>query len=136
MNKKIQIIRALAICAVIMIHSNAGGIIGVCIRPFINFAVAMFLFCSGYLTNVENDSWSNFYKKRLMKVVIPYIIWSIIYTVAKGDYSEIMKNLFTTKGSYHFYYIFVYIQLVLLTPLIAKMLKSGNRLVNFVGGGV
>lgn len=33
MNKKIQILRAFAIIAVVMIHSNAGGYTGVFVRP-------------------------------------------------------------------------------------------------------
>lgn len=62
MNKKMQIVRALAICAVVMIHSNDGGVIGVGVRPFINFAVAMFIFCSGYLTKLDNSNLLGFYK--------------------------------------------------------------------------
>ena len=61
MNKKIQIMRGLSIIAVIVIHTYntntymCGGGYGVIIRPFVNFAVGMFIFLSGYLTK-ENEN--------------------------------------------------------------------------------
>ena len=61
-NQKIQIVRAIAIIAVVMIHTCPHGITQVYIRPFINFAVASFLFLSGYLTDVSNISIKQFYK--------------------------------------------------------------------------
>ena len=63
-NPKIQIIRALAIIAVVMIHTCQNGIMQVYTRPFINFAVATFLFLSGYLTDISNIDIKEFYKKR------------------------------------------------------------------------
>lgn len=123
-NKKIQVLRAIAIFAVVMIHSNAGGIIEVLDRPFINFAVAMFIFLSGYLTKCSIVDFKTFYKKRILKVLIPYIIWTIVYTVVTGNAELIVELLITAKASAHLYYIFVYIQLVLLTPLVCKLLQS------------
>lgn len=127
MNKKIQIIRALAICAVVMIHSNTDGVVGVGVRPFINYAVAMFIFCSGYLTKLEINDLGSFYKKRIGRVIVPYLLWSLIYTVAYGSYSSLIVNLLTANAHHSFYYIFVYIQLVLLTPAIGRLLKSKYR---------
>ncbi len=124
MNKKIQILRALCICAVVMIHSNAGGYLGVLTRPFLNFAVAMFLFISGYLTKTEIPSIRKFYGKRILRVIIPYIIWSVIFTVAYRSFDSFFINFLTANCNSIYYYIFVYIQFVLLTPLIIKLAKS------------
>ncbi|MBE6415576.1 MAG: acyltransferase [Akkermansiaceae bacterium] len=46
----IQLLRALAIIAVVFIHTCPHGMEQVIFRPFINFAVPLFLFLSGYLT--------------------------------------------------------------------------------------
>ncbi len=130
-NNTIQIFRALAIIAVVMIHTCPPGEWQIYCRPFINFSVATFLFLSGYLTKTENDNWKAFYKNRITRVIIPYIIWTILYsslTVLKsGDVSCIAKNLLTARAAATMYYIFVYIQFVLLTPLLGKLAKSKYR---------
>lgn len=61
-NNMVQVFRALAIVAVVMIHTTPLGNWQVFCRPFIIFSVATFLFLSGYLTKVDNDNWWAFYK--------------------------------------------------------------------------
>lgn len=125
-NQKIQLLRGLAIIAVVLIHTCPHGIYLVIFRPFINFAVATFFFLSGYLTKTENDDWGKFYKKRIYRVVVPYVIWTILYTVTSEwwDVSTIVWNLVTAKSAGMMYYVLVYIQFVLLTPLLGKLGKS------------
>lgn len=129
---KIQFLRAVAIIAVVLIHTCPSGICEVICRPFINFAVALFLFLSGYLTKDQSGNWGVFYKKRITRVLIPYIIWSIIYTLPNNpNLSKYVYNIFTTQACYTLYYIFVYIQLVILTPLLFKLAKSSWRWVGW-----
>lgn len=123
-NNTVQIFRAFAIIAVVMIHTTPLGYCQVLCRPFINFSVATFLFLSGYLTNVENDNWGSFFKKRIIRVLIPYIIWSVLYTVVSQNTGQLPSNLLTAKAAVPMYYIFVYIQFVLLTPLLGRLAKS------------
>lgn len=134
MNKKIQILRAVAILAVLVIHTYPDGDLGIVIRSFVNFAVALFLFLSGYLTKLEIKNKKQFYKKRITKVLIPYIIWTIIYSISRREISvmAILKNIFTMNGCFTFYYIFVYIQLVLITPYIKKIVYSNYKYIPFV----
>lgn len=127
MNKKIQILRAMAILAVVMIHTNTGGYIGVAIRPFVNFAVAMFIFLSGYLTKLNIVDLKKFYIKRISRVLVPYCIWSAIYTIVYGNYSEFIKNFFTAQCCGIYYFIFVYVQLVLISPMVGKLIQSKYR---------
>lgn len=136
-NQKIQILRAIAIIAVIMIHTCPNGELQVYIRPFINFAVALFLFLSGYLTNIDISDWKAFYKKRIIRVIIPYIIWTFLYTTAHfiGNGIELKKyiiNLLSTKAAPTLYYIFVYIQFVIMTPFLGKLAKSKYKWFGFI----
>ena len=130
-NSKIQILRAVAIMAVIVIHTYPLGIWGVFIRPFVNFAVAMFIFLSGYLTKTEIPDVKVFMAKRLKRVLIPYLIWSVIYLVPQKFDGFIVK-LLTGSSCGIYYYIFVYIQFVILTPLIIKLVKSKYRWVGYI----
>ena len=126
-NSIIQVFRAFAIIAVVMIHTTPGEEWQIFCRPFINFSVATFLFLSGYLTKTENSNWTGFYKKRIFRVIIPYLIWTILYSlpaIESNGIESLIKNILTAKASVPLYYIFVYIQFVLLTPLLAKLAKS------------
>lgn len=123
-NQTVQIFRAFAIIAVVMIHTTPSGIEQVIFRPFINFSVATFLFLSGYLTTITNSNWNDFYKRRITRVIIPYIIWSVIYTLASKNIKLLPINLLTAKSAAPLYYILVYIQFILLTPILGKLAKS------------
>ncbi len=118
----------MAIIAVVMIHTCPPSEWQVICRPFINFSVATFLFLSGYLTKLENDNWPKFYQKRIVRVLAPYVIWTILYSlpaiIVNSDINCLFINLLTAKASVPLYYIFVYIQFVLLTPLLGKLIKS------------
>lgn len=123
-SNKVQVLRGLAIIAVVFIHTSPKGFPQVYVRPFVNFAVPLFLFLSGYLTNINQDDWFAFGRKRVARVLVPYIVWSLVYTVLFFHPNKMVFNLLTTKAAIPFYYIFVYIQFVLLTPLIGYMSKS------------
>ena len=126
-DQKIQIFRALAIIAVVMIHTTPPGEWQVFCKPFINFAVAAFIFLSGYLTKAENDDWMAFYRRRIMRVAVPYVIWTILdslFDMITGNPVSLLKNLLSANANVSLYYIFVYVQFVLLTPLIGRLAKS------------
>lgn len=130
-SKKIQICRAIAIIAVVTIHNCLGGYYGVILRPLINFCVAVFLFLSGLLTSDKVENYGTFYKKRLLRVLIPYTIWSIIYTVYYGNYELFFFRYLTGQCCNIYYYILVYIQLTLLVPIIIKILHSKYWIIGF-----
>lgn len=126
MSHKIQMLRGLAIMAVVIIHTVPYDMIAVFVRPLVNFAVSMFLFLSGYLTSsgdMKEDYW-RIIKRRLIRVLVPYVVWTVIYTFAShGGLMKFCFNLLTTKACFHFYFIAVYVQLTLLTPMVVRMVK-------------
>ena len=129
-DRNIQVFRAIAIIAVVMIHTTPAGEMQVICKPFINFAVATFIFLSGYLTKADNDNWLAFYRRRIIRVLVPYFIWTVIYSIQdiqSEGLSVLVKNLLCANATTTLYYIFVYIQFVLLTPLLGKLAKSRFR---------
>ena len=122
--------RGMAIIAVVMIHTTPAGQWQIFCKPFINFAVAAFIFLSGYLTKTDNDNWPKFYTRRISRVLVPYLIWTVIYSIQdirSAGLSALVKNLLCANATTTLYYIFVYIQFVLLTPLLGKLAKSPYR---------
>ena len=113
-----------------MIHTTPAGEMQVICKPFINFAVATFIFLSGYLTKADDDNWLAFYRRRITRVLVPYFIWTVIYSIQdiqSEGLSVLVKNLLCANATTTLYYIFVYIQFVLLTPLLGKLAKSRFR---------
>lgn len=95
MNYKIQIIRDLSVIAVIIIHTLPNNSFRIVIRPLVNFAVPVFIFLSGYLTNISISKSP--LKKRIIRVFIPYTVWSIIYTFYHQTWDDFTLNFLTAN---------------------------------------
>ena len=111
------------------IHNTPGGISQVVCRPFLNFCVGLFLFLSGMLSDAER--WKP--QKRILKVLIPYVIWTFIYVVLFAYKTPLqipiifIKKLIFGNAAAIMYYIFVYCEFTLLIPLIDKLARSRYR---------
>lgn len=132
-SKHIQILRGIAIAAVVLIHTMPGGAWQIYLRPFVNFAVGLFLFLSGLLSNARQ--WKP--KKRLMKVLVPYAVWTLIYTAMYNSENlaqiplRFLKNLITAEAAGMLYYIPVYCTFTLLIPCIDRLSRSKFRYLGF-----
>lgn len=117
----IQSLRGLSICGVVLIHTLPHADWAVWIRPFINCSVAMFVFLSGYFTpRGKVTCIKEFYGRRIGKVAIPFCIWSLAYLLydRKTTITEAFYAFVTGTSAAQMYYLLVYLQLVLLTPII------------------
>lgn len=123
MKNRIQIVRTIAIFSVIAIHTVGGNPYEIYLRPFMNFGVGTFLFLSGFLTPEIKDIKA-FYKKRILRVLIPYVLWSMLLCLVYGNYSKFWFHLLTFRQSSIYYYIFVYLQITLLAPLLLKIMET------------
>lgn len=124
-----QAIRGICMCAIILIHCQAYGnsvvaeYYQIVLRQIINFAVATFIFMAGFFAHPYKRGYWN----RLKKLLIPYVLWSIFYSVAGSQIGvvPITHNLLTGKAAVQLYYILVLVQLTILTPLLMKAV--GNK---------
>lgn len=143
-NYSIDFLRLISILAVILIHiSNATLDYGnydlnklffsFFLTEAPRFAVPVFFLISGYLLMNHYSNKLNtltFYKKRFIRILPPYIIWSAIYFVLidKQTFVQLfsmrfLKDLFTGDASYQLYFIPTILILYLLFPLIIKFEK-------------
>jgi peptidoglycan/LPS O-acetylase OafA/YrhL len=122
---RIQILRGIAITAVVVIHTVTWNPYEIYIRPFVNFSVGLFLFLSGFLTVSMKDGITAFYGKRGKRVFIPYVIWSLLLCLVYQDWNQLPYHLITFQESSIYYYIFVYLQLTLLAPVLLKVADTG-----------
>lgn len=144
-NKEIQILRGMAILSVMGIHMLSIGTTNLevgtvgywgyyVIHSLLQFAVPCFIMISSimiaYTTqNQDKINGLQFYKKRFFTVVIPYILWSLIYLLpqmAKGwiPFSKLLSPtswfywLSRGKAYTHLYYMSVTVQLCILAPFL------------------
>lgn len=133
-SKHIQVLRGIAIIAVVFIHHTPLGLPQVLIRPLLNFCVGLFLFLSGFLS--QRNPWNP--KKRILKVIIPYILWTFVYVCANNisSLSQIPlsfgKSLILGDSAAIMYYVFVYCQFTMLIPLIDRLAHSKYKYLGFV----
>ena len=92
------------------------------------------MFLSGILSDAKK--WTPV--KRLIKVLIPYAIWTMVYTLILSyrfpDW--IIRNFFHYllfgDSAAMMYYIFIYCEFTLLIPLIDKLAKSRLKYLGFI----
>lgn len=133
-NYTIQVLRGFGICCVVMIHCIPQSLDSVFVRPFLNHSVPLFLYLSGINSSMKNYNP----KKRIKKIIFPYIIWSLVYTLLY-NYREpelLLKKFFlglvTFNSAPIMYFIPVYIQLTLLIPVIDKIGNSRYKSLFFL----
>lgn len=138
-NNKIQIIRAILALFVVLIHALPNNTeLRIILRSILNISVAGFIFLSGFLTKLDVETKA-FYKKRVLTVLVPYLIFSVLYSIPEimhlnlPDSLELLvKNIITSEGKYHLYYLVVYIQLVLIAPLLARIAKQKSKILDMI----
>ncbi len=124
----IQALRGLACLAVVLIHCLPQDTASVCVRPFLNWCVALFIFLSGFLTTkdkVLSGDWKGVCGRRLRKTLLPYAVWSLVYAaIYRPDPLKCVLQLATGTVAAHLYFLVAYAQLVLLTPLVFRLLSK------------
>ncbi len=149
----ISILRAIATILVVLIHVTATALVAIkninyfliidIISSISKCAVYTFIFISAFLLSSKYKNkridYFKFQKRRLSKVLIPYIIWSTIYYIMfvyKGFYSFdvifYLKNLLLGNHLYHLYFIIIIIQFYLLFPLFIKFIHRFNSSILFI----
>ncbi len=141
-------LRTIALFAVIMLHCSAPLLADYAKVPrrlwlaadFYNaltrFAVPVFVMITGALLLGREEDIYNFLKKRLSRVVLPFLFWSLVY-IAYAYYNEDITytgNALTTViqilhqlkygSSYHLWYIYMLIGLYLFIPILGKFVRN------------
>lgn len=93
-------------------------------RMLLNWAVAAFLFLSSLLTT-EARIARGVLGRRIRRTLPSYVVWSLAYALLLQDSSVLgaLKALLTAGAAAQMYFIAVYLQLTLLTPLLYRLLK-------------
>jgi len=145
-------LRVLATFAVIVIHVSANAVssfgnidttwwwIANCLDGLHRFCVPVFVMLSGALLLPKEYALNDFIKKRLVRIIIPFLFWSAIYILFFWYFKLPQKNALNPiqtiewvysclqKGAaYHFWYIYMIIGLYLFVPIIGRWVRSASE---------
>lgn len=142
----ISILNLLACIGVVILHtfetgytSDANFVFEVLIRAIAYCAVPVFFMITGatLIDYRERYDTKTFFKKRLLKVIIPLIIWSIIYFIInffKGKFSIndlsfkfVFEYFFLVKTNPIFWFFVVIIGIYLAIPVISLIPQETRR---------
>jgi surface polysaccharide O-acyltransferase-like enzyme len=94
-------------------------------------AVPLFFMISGYLLLPRSESLRDFYAKRMMKILIPLVVWSLIYLgwycgTHPGTCSPALlwKMLLPPGGYYHLWFLYSLLSIYLILPLLRLMIRA------------
>lgn len=150
----VDLIRVLAIFLVVVIHTsgkltNAWGkipesqwIIGDIYGGIARIGVPLFFMLSGYLLLPRSESLGSFYRKRVLKILIPFVAWSVLYIgtnclrnpgLCTRDY--LMQYVLLHKTYFHLWFLYSLLGIYIIMPLLRLMARPGTeRLLWYVVG--
>lgn len=127
----LDIIRAVCIVFICLIHMRGVIYNSFIIEKSLFFSVGLLLIISGFVTYKSNvnKGLAECYLKalyRLLEVAILYVLASILYVIYHDralDFGEIFKHLKDFNASGPFYYFAFYLQYILIGPILVKIVK-------------
>jgi surface polysaccharide O-acyltransferase-like enzyme len=145
-------LRAAATFGVIFIHSSSyltgsfGQIlqnywtIAIVVNTIVRWAVPVFVMLTGsFVLASYNDQPRPFFAKAFRKIIIPFIIWSIVYlfyynwnnlfgqTLSNGQKLSFVLDKLITGTAVHLWYIYMIAGMYLLIPIISKWAKEASE---------
>ena len=152
-NREIGLLRGIAMCAVVGIHTFSICVSNVTsgksawayliFHSMLQFAVPCFIFISSILLSYtlygKPLQLKKFYSKKFIRIVIPYVLWTLFYLVFKLVFRQLtfadlasLQNwwlwLGLGKAYTHLYYMSVILQLYLFTPILLGFTKLIQRI--------
>ncbi|WP_179032236.1 acyltransferase [Paenibacillus kribbensis] len=149
---EVALLRGLAFAAVVLQHSIAhyavaqgariqDGVLLTLLLLCSKFAVPVFVFITGMVLFYNYDGalkYGTFLRKRFMDIIVPYIIWSLLYELGNqlvqsgGSIHplDFLQKLLNGKSSYHLWYIVMIIQCYVLFPVFRYVVRRLSALLS------
>ena len=91
--------------------------------------VPLFVIASSYLMFPLNCSTGEFFKKRAIRILIPFILWSVVYAFVWGEPVENFKNLLLNfnYAAGHLWFIYMLLGVYLLMPLLSPWAEKVGK---------
>lgn len=113
--------------SLILTHSDAVWVSILNVIP--RACVPLFVVASSYLLLPMRYSSGDFLRKRVVRVLIPFLIWTIIYALAWGEPVQNFSNLLlnVNYASAHLWFVYMLIGVYLMVPLLSPWAEKVNK---------
>ena len=108
------------------------------------FVVQGFIFLSGlkfFMTDTENINYTGYYVSRIKAIILPYILWVVIYYlyfISQGyfgfDLVKLIECILLGNLVSHFYFIVIIVQFYALMPLWVRLVKRVHPVILLLTG--
>ena len=82
-------------------------------------AVALFVVASSYLQFPLHYSTGEFFRKRAVRILVPFLIWTVVYALVWGEpvqnFRDLLLNFNYAAG--HLWFVYMLLGLYLMAPL-------------------
>lgn len=158
----LDIFRALAILGVLHVHATSFATVAATesrfyyiinfLNIFFKYGTPSFIFLSSFVLfynyvdrPLTKDLIKNFYKRRLLYILLPYLLFSIIYFFVRlyqngllnssldlsAQLPVFFERLARGQNYTHLYFVFISLQFYILFPIFLKLFKSSRFLVRW-----
>jgi surface polysaccharide O-acyltransferase-like enzyme len=91
------------------------------------FCVPAFVMMSGVLLLGKSISLKDFLSKRLFRILLPFIFWSVVYLLFNRLYlSPSVLKEFLKGTSFHFWYVYMIMGLYLFIPILSPWVRQSS----------
>ena len=96
---------------------------------FARACVAMFVVASSYLQFPLHYSTREFFRRRAVRILIPFIIWSLVYAIAWGEPVSNLKDLLLNfnYAAGHLWFVYMLIGIYILMPLLSPWAEKVSK---------
>jgi len=146
----LDVARVVSIFAVVFLHVAASVVTeqafgtqawwyGNVYDAMVRWCVPVFVMISGalLLRTDKAESVTVFYRKRAARVLIPLIVWTVIFLFWKGErgmfslanlsLTSVARSIASGKPHYHLWFLFMMSSLYLFTPFIRILVRNATR---------
>ena len=144
-------LRFIALYAVIMVHSTSPLLMPDAMasvndwwtadifNAIFRFPVPVFVMITGALLLHRDYEIGGFLKKRLTRVVVPFLFWSLVYVwymwyneeITFGNDAwanvKLVLHFLKTGSSYHLWYVYMLIGLYFFIPVLSKFVRNASE---------
>lgn len=96
---------------------------------FVRSCVPLFVIASSYLLFPLHTSTSNFFRRRLTRIVVPFVIWSLVYALVWGkpadNLSALLLNFNYAAG--HLWFVYMILGIYLIMPLLSPWAERVSK---------
>lgn len=96
---------------------------------FVRSCVPLFIIASSYLQFPIHYSTGEFFKRRALRILVPFAIWTVVYACVWGVPAENFKNLLLNfnYSSGHLWFVYMLIGVYLLMPLLSPWAEKVGK---------